>query len=121
MKLTENDIIKIQNEMSECTFDENGFIVEESEEELESSEGEDYPKGYEEGENDKCYTLKVRIPCVVYKDVYVYATNQKEAKKITKDWLNAKVGADPFDFSGDYDEDQMYHKGVIESVVREDK
>ena len=30
MKLTKNDIDKIQNEMSECTFDDNGYIVEEN-------------------------------------------------------------------------------------------
>ena len=29
MKFTKNDIIKIGNQMAECTFDENGFIVEE--------------------------------------------------------------------------------------------
>ena len=28
---------------------------------------------------DKYYTLKVRIPCVVYKDVYVEASSKKAA------------------------------------------
>ena len=66
---------------------------------------------------DKYYTLKVRIPCVVYKDVYVEASSKKAAKELTKRWLNGEIGADPYDFSGDYDEDQIFHKGVIESVT----
>ena len=27
MKFTKNDIIKIGNQMAECTFDENGYVV----------------------------------------------------------------------------------------------
>ena len=65
----------------------------------------------------KKFTLKVRIPCVVYKDVYVEASSKKEAKKITKDWLNGNDDVD--DFSADYDEEQLDHKGVIESVTEE--
>ena len=65
----------------------------------------------------KLYTVKCRIPCVVYKDVYVEASSKKVAKEITKRWLNGEIGVDPYDFSGDYDEDQIYHKGVIESVT----
>ena len=65
----------------------------------------------------KYYTLKVRIPCVVYKDVYVEASSKKEAKKITKGWLNNEIGSDPYDVSGDYDDEQRYHKGVIESIA----
>ena len=66
---------------------------------------------------DKFYTLKVRIPCVVYKDVYVEASSKKAAKELTKRWLNNEIGADPYDFSGDYGDDQFYDKGVIESVT----
>ena len=62
---------------------------------------------------DKYYTLKVRIPCVVYKDVYVEASSKKAAKELTKRWLNNEVGADPYDFSGDYDDEQIYPKVVI--------
>ena len=65
---------------------------------------------------DKYYTLKVRIPCVVYKDVYVEASSKKAAKELTKRWLKGEIGVDPYDFSGDYDEDQWYEKGVIESI-----
>ena len=36
MKLTKEDINKIANEMSECTFDENGFIVEDNKKESET-------------------------------------------------------------------------------------
>ena len=66
---------------------------------------------------DKFYTLKVRIPCIVYKDVYVEASSKKAAKELTKIWLNGEIGADPYDFSGDYGEDQLYSKAVIESVT----
>ena len=66
---------------------------------------------------DKYYTLKVRIPCVTYKDVYVEASSKKAAKELTKRWLNGEIGADPYDFSGDYGEDQLYSKAVIESVT----
>ena len=68
---------------------------------------------------DKYYTIKVRIPCVVYKDVYVEASTKKDAKSIAKDWLNGEVNGDtsPYDVSGDYGDDQMYSKGVIESVT----
>ena len=69
---------------------------------------------------EKYYTIKVRIPCVVYKDVYVEASTQAEAKKITRGWLNGEDGADPYDCSGDYDEGQMYHKGVIESIIQKE-
>ena len=30
MQFTKNDIIKIGNQMAECTFDENGYIVDEN-------------------------------------------------------------------------------------------
>ena len=66
---------------------------------------------------DKYYTLKVRIPCVVYKDVYVEASSKKAAKELTKRWLNGEIDADPYDCSGDYDDEQIYPKGVIESVT----
>ena len=66
---------------------------------------------------DKFYTLKVRIHCVVYKDVYVEASSKKAAIELTDSWIYGEIGADPYDFSGDYDEDQIFHKGVIESVT----
>ena len=66
---------------------------------------------------DKFYTLKVRIPCVIYKDVYVEASSKKAAKELTKRWLNGEIDADPYDVSGDYNDVQLYSKGVIESVT----
>lgn len=66
---------------------------------------------------DKYYTVKAKIPCVIYKDIYVEASSKKEAKTIAKGWLNNEIGSDPFDVSGDYDDAQMYHKGVIESIT----
>ena len=66
----------------------------------------------------KEYTVKAKIPCVIYKNIYVKASSKKEAKTIAKDWLNGDVnGVAPYDVSGDYGSGQMYQKGVIESVT----
>ena len=65
----------------------------------------------------KKYTVKVKIPCVVYKNVYVVAESKKDAKKIAV--TDLKYGncdkyttGDVMDYSGDYDEEQLYEKAT---------
>ena len=69
----------------------------------------------------KKYKVKVKIPCVVYKDYYVEAANSSNAMKTAeKDHKNGNCDSWPegivMDFSGDYDHDQLHHKAEAVEV-----
>tara|TARA_R100001530_G_C4234617_1_gene133620 strand:+ start:148 stop:360 length:213 start_codon:yes stop_codon:yes gene_type:complete len=65
----------------------------------------------------KYYTVKVKIPCVTYKDVYVEASSKSKAKEIAKEWVKDGDCDGVYDFSGDYDFEQMCDKGVVQTVT----
>ena len=65
----------------------------------------------------KLYTVKCRIPTVVYQDVYVYATSKTQAKTKVKAFMKNDVDTDIFDSSGDYDHEQSCRNAIIESVT----
>ena len=65
----------------------------------------------------KLYTVKCRIPTVVYQDVYVYATSKTQAKTKVKAYMKDDVDTDIFDSSGDYDHGQSCRNAIIESVT----
>ena len=72
----------------------------------------------------KKYKVKVRIPCVVYKDYYVEADNSLNAMKAAeKDHKKGNCNSWPegnvMDFSGDYGHHQWDHKA--ESVEVDDE
>jgi len=63
------------------------------------------------------YTVKIKIPCVVYKDFYVYATSKTDAKKIAVQDLkygncDKYTNGEVYDFSGDYNDEQLYLKAT---------
>ena len=65
----------------------------------------------------KLYTVKCRIPTVVYQDVYVYATSKTQAKAKAKAYMKDDVDTDIFDSSGDYDYEQTCRNAIIESAI----
>jgi hypothetical protein len=61
------------------------------------------------------YTVKVQIPIVVEKEIYIDdATSITDAKKKAKAWGRGEY--DAFDCSGDFNHDQQTHKLKIVSV-----
>ena len=65
----------------------------------------------------KLYTVKWRIPTVVYQDVYVYATSKTQAKVKAKAYMKDDVDTDILDSSGDYDYQQTCRNAIIESAI----
>ena len=57
------------------------------------------------------YTVTIKIPCIVYKDVYVNANNQKDASNQVKGWILDQQDVD--NFGGDYGDEQLFEKSVI--------
>ena len=67
----------------------------------------------------KDYTVKIKIPCVTYKDLYIKASSKSKAKEIAKIWVKDGDCDGVVDFSGDYDFDQLWFKGVVVNVEAE--
>ena len=62
------------------------------------------------------FKVKIKIPCVTYKDLYIEAPTKKDAKTIAKSWI---AGENICDSSGDYDFEQLYHKSIIQSIIKD--
>ena len=67
----------------------------------------------------KTYTVKIKIPCVTYKDVYVEASSKSKAKEIAKEWVKDGDCVGVTDSSGDYDYDYLIHRGVVQTVTED--